>query len=121
MMAVISANPTVAMSSTPSTDMGSPVTTKSFTLKYGRRKSSTISNELTFGNDENGSAIAAETANADPITTTSGSARETPMRAMIGMRMMEATVCDTNVATVAEKNSTHSRANHGCCNGSAKK
>jgi hypothetical protein len=48
------------------------------TDKKGLLKSSTISNELTLGNDENGSAIAAEMAKALPIVTTSGSPACTP-------------------------------------------
>ena len=59
--------------------------------------------EFTFGNDENGSAIAAETAKADPITTTSGICIDTPILAMTGINMIDATVCDTKVDMDAQK------------------
>jgi hypothetical protein len=78
-----------------------------------------MSRELTFGKDEKGSAIAADIAKALPMTTTSGMARDTPIRAIMGIKMMAATVCDMKVATVAEKNRIHSRASQEWCRGRA--
>ena len=43
-------------------------------------------------------------ANADPIVTISGMRRDTPMLATIGIRIMDATVCETKVDTVQMKN-----------------
>jgi hypothetical protein len=58
---LISTNPNVAIINTVSIDINKPDLTKSWTFKYGLWKSSTTNNEFTFGNDENGSAIAADT------------------------------------------------------------
>ena len=46
------------------------------------------------------------------MVTTSGMRRDTPMLATMGMRMMEATVCDTKVDTVHMKNRMISSAFH---------
>ena len=107
------------MRPTVSIDMGSPLTKKSLTFKYGRWKSSDINKELTFGNDEKGRAIAAEIANALPMTTTSEMARVTPTRAMMGMRMMEATVCDTKVEMETVKSRMYTRDRSGRVSGRA--
>ena len=47
------------------------------------------------------------------MTTTSGTPNVTPIREMIGIRMMDATVCDTKVATVPAKKKMYVIASHG--------
>ena len=98
-------------------DMGKPILMKSLTFKYGCWKSSTNNSELTFGNDENGKAIAADIANADPIVVDTGMLIETPICAITGIKIIDATVCDTNVAIIPQNERIDNNANHGLCNG----
>ena len=56
-------------------------------------------------------------ANAAPIVTTSGISIATLIFATIGIKMIEATVCETKVATPAVKNSISSKASHGLATG----
>lgn len=100
----ISQDPMVAISNIAVIDIGRPILTKSFTDKYGLLKSSTIRSELTFGNEENGNAMAADMANALPIVTTSGNPACTPILDITGNNMIDATVCETNVAITPQKN-----------------
>ena len=72
---------------------------------------------MTLGNEEKGSAIAADTAKADPITTTSGMLRKTPNLAMAGIRMMDATVWETKVAIVPQKIKMYNKASQGLVSG----
>ena len=72
---------------------------------------------MTLGKEEKGNAIAADTANADPITTTSGICICTPILAIIGIRMIDATVCDTNVAIVPQNNKMYKDDTHGLSTG----
>jgi hypothetical protein len=84
---------------------------------------------LTFGKEENGSPIAPETMNdnridqtghaietnnslakAAPITMGSGILKLVPMEVIIGIKIREATVCETKVATVQQKNRTQIKA-----------
>ena len=99
--------------------IGTPVTKKSFTFKYCIWKSSTINNELKFGNDENGKAIAAEIANAEPMTVICGIPKFKPICKIIGSKIIAATVWETNVAIVPAKNKIQTNANHTDCNGNA--
>ena len=61
-----------------------------------------MNNVQTLGNDEKGSAIAAEIENTEQITSVTGSPIVTPSWAMMGSSMIPATVCETNVATDAQ-------------------
>ena len=96
---------------------GKPIFMKSVTLRYGCWKSSTNSNELTFGNDENGNAMAAEIAKAEPIVVVTGISIVTPMCAITGIRIIDATVWDTKVAIVPQNVRINNNANHGLCDG----
>ena len=59
--------------------------------------------------------------NADPTTTTSGIPNVTPILAIIGINIIAATVWDTTVAIVPQKNSMHNNENQAWDSGRATK
>jgi hypothetical protein len=113
-MSEIRRYPKVAIRITAMTVSSIPLFKKSWTDKYGRWKSSTISKELTLGKEEKGKPIAAETsfkqkknsiqrrkkaakrlfllAKADPTTICSGIPKLIPIEVIIGIKIKEATV-----------------------------
>lgn len=74
----ISPYPMVQIIATDTTDMGNPEVKKSRTTKYFLAWSSVTSNDVTFGNDENGSAQPEDTANAAPMPNRTGFLQVTP-------------------------------------------
>ncbi len=54
------------------------------------------------------------------MTIILGMPKVMPMFTMMGIRISDATVCDTNVATDPEKNKMNTKANHGFDRGNAK-
>lgn len=135
-MELINAAPRVAINPIPIIVSGPPACKKSIVLRYGLRKSSTTKSELTFGNDENGKAIAADTSgtsqldssirmqinvlqNAQDITTTSGVPNDTPTWVSMGSMINAATVCDMKVATPPVTNRRTVSAILGCDIGKA--
>ena len=60
---LINTNPSVDIKKIDIIDIGNPVTRKSCAVRYGFWKSSTINRLFTFGNEETGNAMAADTKN----------------------------------------------------------
>lgn len=59
-------------------------------------------------------------AKAEPITMGSGIFKLNPIEVIIGIKINDATVCDTKVAIVQQKKSTQTNARNGCDRGKTK-